>query len=66
MRDSEKLENLKGMLDTLITTCKSEISITDKIISKTSNTREKSKLQKEKAFWKGKLEVAEYVKYFTE
>ncbi|WP_270943128.1 hypothetical protein [Romboutsia lituseburensis] len=65
MRDSEKLENLKGMLDTLITTCKSEISITDKIILKTSNTREKSKLQKEKAFWQGKLEVAEYVKYFA-
>lgn len=65
MRDTEKLENLKGMLDTLITTCKSEISITDKILSKTKNTREISKLQKERVFWQGKLEVAEYVKYFT-
>lgn len=65
MSDKEKLENLKGMLDTLISTCESEISITDKILSKTRNTKEISKLQKEKAFWQGKLEVAEYVKFFA-
>ena len=65
MSDKEKLENLKGMLDTLISTCESEISITDKILSKTRNTKELSKLQKENAFWQGKLEVAEYVKFFA-
>lgn len=66
MSDKEKLENLKGMLDTLISTCESEISITDKILSKTRNTKEISKLQKEKAFWQGKLEVAKYSRYFAE
>lgn len=66
MSYKEKLENLKLMLDTLINTCESEISLTDKILSKTKNTREISKLQKEKAFWQGKLEVAKYSRYFTE
>lgn len=66
MSDKEKLENLKLMLDTLINTCEIEISLTDKILSKTKNTREISKLQKEKVFWQGKLEVAKYSRYFTE
>lgn len=29
------------------------------------NTREISKLQKERAFWQGKLEVAEYARHFA-
>lgn len=66
MNTREKLENLKTLLDKLINTCKSEISITDKILSKTTNTREISKLQKERAFWQGKLEVSEYARYFAE
>lgn len=66
MNHREKLENLKGMLDELIITCKSEIVITDRLLSKTNNTREISKLQKEKAFWQGKLEVAEFAKFFAE
>lgn len=53
------------MLNTLIDTCKNEIEITDKILAKERNTRIISKLQKEKAFWEGKLEVAEYVKFFA-
>lgn len=66
MSDKEKLENLRAMLDTLISTCESEISITDKILSKTRSTKEINKLQKEKAFWQGKLEVAKYSRYFAE
>ena len=54
------------MLDTLISTCKSEIAITDKMLSKTRSTKEINKLQKEKAFWQGKLEVAKYSRYFAE
>lgn len=66
MSDREKLANIKTMLDGLIDTCKSEISITEKLIINAKNTREVSKLLKEKAFWQGKLEVAIYTKYFTE
>ena len=66
MSDRKKLENLKVMLDELINTCESEISITDKILSKTRSTKEINKLQKEKAFWQGKLEVAKYSRYFAE
>ncbi|MGX4598946.1 hypothetical protein [Faecalimicrobium sp. JNUCC 81] len=66
MSDREKLENLKAMLDTLIVTCKNEMSITNKLLTKTNNTREKSKLQKELAFWQGKLEVAKYARHFAE
>lgn len=66
MSDKEKLENLRAMLDTLISTCKSEIAITDKMLSKTRSTKEINKLQKEKAFWQGKLEVAKYSRYFAE
>lgn len=66
MNHREKLENLNTMLETLISTCESEISITDKILSETKNTREISKLQKERAFWEGKLEVAKYAKFFAE
>lgn len=66
MSDREKLENLRAMLDTLISTCKNEITITDKILSKTRSTKEISKLQKEKAFWQGKLEVAKYARYFAD
>lgn len=66
MSDRKKLENLKAMLDELINTCESEISITDKILSKTRSTKEINKLQKEKAFWQGKLEVAKYSRYFAE
>ena len=55
MSDREKLDNLRVMLDTLIDTCKSEISISDK-----------NKELKEKIFWQGKLEVAEYVRYFLD
>lgn len=64
MKDNEKIENLKGMLEDLIITCKSEIKLTEKMIANTKNTRGISKLNKEKAFWQGKLEVSEYVKYF--
>lgn len=53
------------MLNTLIDTCKSEISITDKLIINARNNTDVSKLLKEKAFWEGKLEVAEYVKFFA-
>lgn len=66
MRDDEKLINLTNMLDTLISTCKSEINITDKIISKETNTRKINILNKEKMYWQGKLEVAEYTKKFAE
>lgn len=66
MCGKEKLEKLKAMLDELINTCESEISITDKMLSKTRNIKEISKLQKEKAFWQGKLEVAKYSRYFAE
>lgn len=62
----DKMENIKGMLDTLIVTCKSEISIIEKMIINSKNTREVNKLLKEKAFWEGKLQVSEYVKLFTE
>ena len=64
MNDREKLNNLKVLLDTLIDTCKSEVSITNKFLEKTTNNKEKIKLQNELAFWQGKLEVAEYIKYF--
>ncbi len=66
MSDREKLENLKSMLDGLISTCESEITITNTILAKTKSTAKISKLQKEVAFWKGKLEVAKYAKIFTE
>ena len=62
----DKMENIKGMLDTLIVTYKSEISIIEKMIINSKNTREVNKLLKEKAFWEGKLQVSEYVKLFTE
>lgn len=65
INDRAKLENLKIMLNTLIDTCKSEISITDKLIINARNNTDVSKLLKEKAFWEGKLEVAEYVKFFA-
>lgn len=66
MSDREKLENLRAMLDELINTCESEISIANKMLSKTRDIKEISKLQKEKAFWQGKLEVAKYSRYFSE
>ena len=66
MSDREKLENLKAMLDELINTCESEILITDKILSKTRSTKEINKLQKDKVFLQGKLEVAKYSRYFAE
>lgn len=66
MNDREKLENLKLMLDTLISTCESEITISNKISVGTKSTRKISKLEKEVAFWQGKLEVAKYVKFFAE
>lgn len=65
MDNREKLETLRNVLDTLTDTCKSEISITNKLLTKTNNTREKSKLYKELAFWQGKLEVTEFIKIFT-
>lgn len=65
INDRAKLENLKIMLNVLIDTCKSEISITDKLIINARNNNDVSKLLKEKAFWEGKLEVAEYVKLFA-
>ncbi len=66
MSDREKLENLRAMLDELINTCESEISIANKMLSKTRDIKEISKLQKEKAFWQGKLEVAKYLRYFAD
>ncbi len=36
-----------------------------KIIINARNNTDVSKLLKEKAFWEGKLEVAEYVKFFA-
>lgn len=66
MSDREKLESLKGMLDTLISTCESEITITNTILAGTKSTRKVSKLEKEVAFWKGKLEVAKYARHFAE
>ena len=65
INDRAKLENLKIMLNTLIDTCKSEISINDKLIINAINNKDVSKLLKEKAFWEGKLEVAEYVRFFA-
>lgn len=64
MNDREKLDNLKVMLNTLIDTCKSEISISDKLIENAKSSVSKNKEMKEKIFWQGKLEVAEYIKYF--
>ena len=61
-----KLENMKVMLDTLISTCKSEILITEKMIAKAKSNKDINKFLKEKIFWEGKLEVAEYVKLFTD
>ena len=61
INDRAKLENIKILLNYLIDTCKSEISITDKLIINARNNTDVSKLLKEKAFWEGKLEVAEYV-----
>ena len=61
-----KLENMKVMLDTLISTCKSEILIAEKMIAKAKSNKDINKLLKEKIFWEGKLEVAEYVKLFTD
>ena len=65
INDRAKLENIKILLNYLIDTCKSEISITDKLIINARNNTDVSKLLKEKAFWEGKLEVAEYVKFFA-
>ena len=64
MSDREKLDNLKAMLDTLISTCQSEILISDKLIKNAKSSSDKNKELREKIFWQGKLEVAEYVKYF--
>lgn len=66
MSDRDKLQNLKIMLSTLIDTCNGEIAVTDKLLAKAKSNIEKSKLQKEKAFWQGKLEVAKYAKLFAE
>ena len=65
INDRAKLENIKILLNDLIDTCKSEISITDKLIINARNNTDVSKLLKEQAFWEGKLEVAEYVKFFA-
>ena len=59
----KKLE-LKKSKDDLIDTCKSEISISDKLLENAKNNTDKNKELKEKIFWQGKLEVAEYVRYF--
>lgn len=64
MSDREKLDNLRVILDDLIDTCKSEISISDKLLENAKNNTDKNKELKEKIFWQGKLEVAEYVRYF--
>ena len=61
-----KLENMKVMFDTLISTCKSEILIAEKMITKAKSNKDINKFLKEKIFWEGKLEVAEYVKLFTD
>lgn len=66
MSDREKLDNLKAMLDTLISTCQSEILISDKLIKNAKSSSDKNKELREKIFWQGKLEVAEYVKYFLD
>ena len=64
MSDREKLDNLRVILDDLIDTCKSEILISDKLLENAKNNTDKNKELKEKIFWQGKLEVAEYVRYF--
>lgn len=64
MSDREKLDNLRVILDDLIDICKSEISISDKLLENAKNNTDKNKELKEKIFWQGKLEVAEYVRYF--
>ena len=51
INDRAKLENIKILLNYLIDTCKSEISITDKLIINARNNTDVSKLLKEKAFW---------------
>lgn len=66
MNDREKIENLNKMLTTLISTCESEISITLRMLIETKNKKQINKLVLEKAFWEGKLEVAKYVKLFSE
>lgn len=66
MNDREKLQNLKTMLGTLIDTCNGEIAVTDKLLANAKSSIEKSKLQKERSFWQGKLEVAKYAKFFAE
>lgn len=66
MSDREKLQNLNSMLITLINTCESEISITNKLLVNAKSKKEINKLTLEKAFWEGKLEVAKYAKFFSE
>lgn len=66
MNDREKLHNLKLMLDGLIDTCKSEIKISEREMLASWSHEECQKHLKEKIFWQGKLEVAEYARKFAE
>jgi hypothetical protein len=59
-----KLEKLKKRLDTLIDTCKIEISITENYIIN-ANDRDVNELLKFKASWESQLEALEYAKLCT-
>jgi hypothetical protein len=61
--DKEKINSIKQVLDSLISTCKSEILISNKLIEKAKSKKEKNKEYNNQMFWHGKLEVAEYIRY---
>lgn len=52
------------MLDELINTCESEISITDKILSKTRSTKEINKLQKRESILARQIRSSKVFKIF--
>lgn len=62
----KKIRNLNSVLDELINTFKSEISISNKILKNTKCNKKINKIDKEIIYLNGKLEVCKYIKYFTE
>ena len=67
MNDREKLDNLKCVLDTLIITYKSEVSISEKLINKAKETKDDGEYIKsviESNIFEEKLELLEYIRGF--
>lgn len=58
-----KIKIIEEMINILMDNCKKELGAIDLMLVTTKDSREKSKLLKEKAFWSGKLESAEYAKF---